>query len=146
MDKDEIIKVFAQYHQIPPPVKIYDDLTKLEPCIFLYRGHRMGHWCAILGHPDSWEIFDPIGMWPDTELNHPQIRKIPPRMAALCNAQPFRVDYNDCYLQTGGSSCGLWCIFRFLHHKLSYLEFVSKFGKWTDRDICRFFKRYDLLQ
>lgn len=145
MDKSALLNVFAQINQPAPPIVLYDDITRFKPCIFLYRGHKMGHWCAILGHSDSWEIFDPQGCFPDTELLHPAIVKLPPKFRNIAESQPFRVYYNHMKLQKGGKSCGLWCVFRFIHHKLDYDQFIAKFGTMTDLDVCNYFGRLDLL-
>ena len=145
MDKNDIAKVFLQMQRIPPRIILYDDLNKFMPCIFLYRGYKVGHWCAILKHSDSWEIFDPIGLFPDTELNHPAIIKMPDKLVHLGRATNARIFYNHLKLQQGGRSCGLWCIFRFLHSDLTYNQFARRYGHLTDLDICKMFGRMDLL-
>ncbi len=147
MDKYEITAEFVKRGWHPPPIIMYDDLTRLGPCIYLYAGENGdGHWCSILRHPQSWEIFDPVGVEPDSEIDHPRIRKVPKILWDLCAAQPLQVDYNDWPFQTGGRTCGLWCIFRFFHYKLPCDTFRLMYENWTDEDVCHFFEKIDLLQ
>lgn len=148
MNEDDIRAVFVRFNKPAPPILLYDQLTKLTPCIFLYRGKKVGHWCAILRHEDSWEIFDPVGLKPDAPLDHPRMIPVPKKLRWMClnqEGRPLRIYYNDVHLQAGGKSCGLWCIFRYLHKHLDSDQFTAKFRWVTDADICQFFNRMDLL-
>lgn len=149
MDKYDIARTFTKLGKEPPEILLYDQLEELIPCIFLYVGYHVGHWCAILKHKDSWEIFDPIGLWPDSEIDHPAIRKVPKKFAELAaekTRQGYRVDYNHFRLQKGGSTCGLWCIMRWLNKNLQCEEFIKEFEDVTDAEIAQYFSRPDLLK
>lgn len=149
MDKYDIARVFKSLDKSVPDILLYDELEQLVPCIFLYTGIHTGHWCAILKHKDSWEIFDPIGVWPDTELQHPHIKKVPPKLQQLSlplAEKGYRIDYNHFNFQKGGSACGLWCILRWLNKHMDCDSFIAAFEKVTDRDVCLYFNRMDLLK
>ncbi len=135
-----------QYGLKPPEILMYDQLDRLIECIFLYEGIKVGHWCAIIKHPNSWEIFDPIGLVPDEPLSNPKIKRVPKKLEKFCRDSNMVVEYNDFGLQRGGSTCGLWCILRFLHKDLSCDEFREEFRDMTDLQVCRFFERPDLIK
>jgi hypothetical protein len=147
MDRTDILKTFQKLETPPPPVLMYDKLDKLQECIYLYPGDDgVGHWCAILKHPDSWEIFDPIGLYPDTEIDNPRIKKVPKKLAHFFSEIPNEgIEYNDFALQRGGSDCALWCILRFLYRDLSCEQFENQFKDLTDFEICKGFNRMDVL-
>lgn len=131
----------------PPPIILYKQLTRLMDCIVLYPGKETGHWIAVLEHPDSWEIFDSIGIPPDEEMKYPGMKKVPPKFRELCKLTNKRVDYNDISLQKlNTSTCGLWCINRFIHKKYSCENFATMMKDVSDKEICKIFGRPDLLK
>jgi hypothetical protein len=156
MDKNDIWETFYKFgmpREEIPAILMYYQLEELVPCIVLYEGEEIGHWCAILRHPKSWEIFDPIGLLPDQPLDHPGILRIPKKLGVFFENQnvprgakwDLEIEYNDFSMQKGGKTCGLWCILRFIHKNLSCDQFRDEFGKMTDEQVCRFFNRMDLL-
>lgn len=149
MNADEIRATFQQWGMYPPPVILYDEIgPELRRCVYLYRGDEVGHWCCILFHPrtDSWEIFDPMGLYPDKPLDVPGIVKVPKLLLKLALAQDKMVDYNEFAHQgLGTRTCGLWCVWRMLHHNLTFDEFRDRYSKMTDEEICRLFNKPELL-
>jgi len=144
MNKEGIRQLIDERGQVRPDFTTYRRIQKMQPCIFLYEGPQIGHWCCILEHKNSWEIFDPVGMWPDDELKHPKIMKVPAKFRRLCRATGKTVYYNDFPLQTGGRTCGLWVALRWMYRHLTYDEFVRNFSHMTDHHICKLFHRMDL--
>lgn len=129
-----------------PLICMYSGLNSLTPCIFLYEGPAIGHWCAILKHKNSWEVFDPIGLWPDDELKHPMITKVPAKIEKMAASTNLAVFYNHMPLQKAHRTCGLWCCFRWIHRDLDYDQFIRRYGHITDLQVCYLFDRLDLFR
>jgi hypothetical protein len=150
MNKFDIARTFVNMGKSPPPIVYYSELESLHPCIFLYTGEEFGHWCAILRDADGdWEIFDPMGLYPDSELDHPGILHVGKKLQAFCEPEVrrgFKIYYNHFDFQKRGSDCGLWCILRWLEQDLDAKQFIDRFEDWEDVDICRYFNRMDLLE
>lgn len=149
MDDIEIQKTFQLYGAPRiPPILMYPDLKRLQSCIFLYQGYKSGHWCCIIRHPNSWEIFDPVGLYPDDPLDNQRIIPVRKKMEQLCREQEsyVKVEYNDYPFQRSGRACGLWCILRFFYSHLSCAQFKKEFKNLGDVGVCRFFDRMDLLK
>lgn len=145
MDANDIVRAFQSQLAKSPPVVLYSQLEKLTECIFLYEGVHTGHWCAIIKHPYSWEIFDPVGVRPDDPIDNPRIVRVPKKLQKFCIGQNMLVEYNAVPLQKGGKSCGLWCVWRFMHKDLSCDEFAEEFEDFSDKDLCLYFNKPDLI-
>lgn len=151
MNRQAIIDVFNSRGFVAPLVIYYNIIDKPIPCIFLYEGeNKVGHWCAILKHPNSWEIFDPVGLYPDSEIDIPHMQKVQKKFQRIFGDINMNygthIQYNDFSHQKGGKSCGLWCILRWLQSDLNIDEFNAEYQNFTDWDVCRYFGRPDLYK
>lgn len=143
----EIKEVFKKLRMDAPPIIMYNQLKRLMECIVLYPGKESGHWISIIEHPDSWEIFDSTGLEPDEPIDFPGMTKVPKKFHDLVKLTNKRVDYNEVHLQKfNTSTCGLWCINRFIHKKYSCKQFEDMMKDITDKEICRIFNMPDLLK
>jgi len=149
MDATQIRQTFHEWGMQAPPIITYDQLEQFERCVYLYRGDTVGHWCCILFHPqtDSWEIFDPMGLFPDRPLDVPGIVRMPKKLWQMALDQDKAVEWNEFAHQgLGTATCGLWCIWRLLNGKLPFQQFRDKFSSMTDQEICALFNKPQLLR
>lgn len=158
MDKDEIMNILKSYNIKNVPVLMYEDLKRLKTCIFLYTGPTMGHWCCIVKHPHSIEVFDPEGVCIDDEFKFNNITKQffdyiengkvykTSMLRELCIKTPLQVEYNNKKFQKSGDTCALWCIWRIINRKQSCEQFLRENYKTTNKQIAEFFQRLDLLK
>lgn len=146
MDSEEIRKILDIYKLRKIPVLLYEDIVTLHPCIFLYDGPKMGHWCCIVKHPKRWEFFDPEGVCIDKEFDFDNITKRENKLKELYLLNSKGIEYNAHKFQHRGNTCGLWCIWRLLNRHLSCAQFVKAYRNATDYDVANFFNRLDLLK
>lgn len=118
---------------------LYNDLRGLRrlesifyktDCVFILLqivGARnpVGHWIAMIKHPDRIEHFDSYGLSVDEELAHTYEDKY---LSKLVQASKTNVVSSQRQLQavrTHVNTCGRWCVFRCLMKELGVRDFYS---------------------
>lgn len=119
-------------------------------CILYMTKQNFGHWTALIKNPGNqegtYEVFDPYGMVPDSELKFisdnfkeesNQVRQHLSHIIAadMENGRVKEVFYNKYQLQSTGAglsnggvnTCGRWCAIRCLLKRLAIQEFVPLF-------------------
>jgi hypothetical protein len=88
----------------------------------------VGHFIAMLNHPDHYEHFDPYGIGADEELS---ITHEKPYLTGLLRGSDKRIDDNQRrfqHMKEDVNTCGRWCVGR-VHLKKYELK---RFGKIID--------------
>jgi hypothetical protein len=124
-----------------------DAKPKSCACILYMTKQNFGHWTALIKHPGAkegcYEIFDPYGMVPDSELkfidkdfkeksnqDRQHLSYIISADLENPNSGVKEVLYNKYKLQStvgATNTCGRWCAMRCLLKRLSIEEFVPLF-------------------
>lgn len=129
------------------PCYLYRDLEQqiqLPPrpfCLLYEMRPNTGHWCLLHetvntdGTPCI-EMFDSYGIFPDNELNwvSPSFKiesgQQHTHLLRLLINSDRPIAYNDVCLQgKGTSTCGRWCILRYINRSMSNEQFCSKVKK-----------------
>jgi hypothetical protein len=148
-------------------VKIYDDLENMDMNNFyniLLSGKALillypidsdvsGHWICIFKYPnsDTIEFFDPLGKMKkkelivDTELTWTPIgRTKKPILTQFLKQYKGHLEFNPYQFQDqtddNVSTCGRWCILRYLCRELNGVDDFKNFIEWSARkcNVSRF--------
>ncbi len=110
-------------------------ISQLLPnSLILYELAKVGHFCCVFENQEGINFFDPLGMYPDDELEHVDPRLLYQdhedftylrRLLSKTN-QP--VIYNQYQLQAHHTStCGMWCCVRMLYSNITCDQFAHAF-------------------
>jgi hypothetical protein len=110
--------------------------------IILYQLAKTGHFVCIFENHEGINFFDPLGFFPDDELNvasHYAIKQLHhdyTYLLKLLLTSDKPVIYNEYKLQLHGTStCGMWCVIRLLLRDMTNEEFHNLFKDKQNRDI-----------
>lgn len=106
--------------------------------LFLITGN-FGHWVALIDQGETLEFFDPLGLFPDSELQFVQKAQLKrdlegnePLLTRLLNAQEKTLVFNDVQLQQDAkdvNTCGRWAGSRVLLKDIPLESYVALFEK-----------------
>jgi hypothetical protein len=106
----------------------------LPKSLILYELARVGHFCCVFENQEGINFFDPLGMYPDNELEMVDPRLVYQKhenftyLRRLLSMSNKPVIYNQYPLQAHHTStCGMWCCVRMLCSNMTCDQFAKFF-------------------
>lgn len=135
--------------RVPPPCRFISDgdmdeihdLSQLLPkTLILYELHQIGHFCCVFENRQGINFFDPMGSFPDDELDNADPNLIweghqdYTYLLKLLLTSKKPVLYNPFPLQgKGTNTCGYWCGVRMAFKDMTVNEFADSFMDYEQR-------------
>jgi hypothetical protein len=134
-------------------LNLIDDLSdlfdKFDKVIILYllQNKYMGHWITLFINKNGLNVFDPLGVPPDYQLDklNKKKRKIlnqeKNRLNFLLNKYKYQVN-NIIYQNPKTQVCGCFVSHRLFHYKLNNYEYLNIFIKNNIKNIDLFVAQF----
>lgn len=120
-------------------MKYVKNIEELLPkTLILYQlSPECGHFCCIFENDEGINFFDPIGLYPDSELNYGGSAKNHDftYLTRLLAQSDKPIIYNEHHLQKMNTNvCGHWCYMRLIFYLISCDDFFGCFKNIKDKD------------